>query len=141
MVDTGADTGADIVTSIPSAATSSRRLAATAIAIGLVIAVFVHPMAGVLAAITTAVTMTATTMTATTVQRRVPTILDHLLVGLVALGYAYIIIQQTRYGTPEGFGWPGAYGKVHGIVLFSTVMFGLRLTRDRPPSSGTIPHS
>jgi hypothetical protein len=95
----------------------------------------------IITAITTAVTMTATTMTATTVQRRVPAILDHLLVGLVALGYAYIIIQQTRYGTPEGFGWPGAYGKVHGIVLFSTVMFGLRLTRDRPPSSGTIPHS
>jgi hypothetical protein len=128
------------VSSTPHAATTSRRLAATAIAIGLVIAVFVHPMAGVLAAIITAIT-TAVTMTATTVQSRVPAILDHLLVGLVALGYAYIIIQQTRYGTPEGFGWPGAYGKVHGIVLFSTVMFGLRLTRDRPPSSGTIPHS
>ena len=144
------DTGADTVSSTPSAATTSRRLAATAIAIGLVVAVFVHPVAGVLAAIITAITtavtmtattMTATTMTATTVQRRVPATLDHLLVGLVALGYAYIIIQQTRYGTPEGFGWPGAYGKVHGIVLFSTVMFGLRLTRDRPPSSGTIPHS
>jgi hypothetical protein len=144
-IDTVVDTAVDAVSSTPSAATTSRRLAATAIAIGLMIAVFVHPVAGVLAAIitaiTTAVTMTATTMTATTVQRRVPAILDHLLVGLVALGYAYIIIQQTRYGTPEGFGWPGAYGKVHGIVLFSTVMFGLRLTRDRPPSSGTIPHS
>jgi hypothetical protein len=122
----------DTATSTPSAVTNSRRLAGSAMAIGLMIAVFVHPIAGFVAAVVTVIEPL--------VERRERAIIDSVLVGLIALGYAYVIVQQTRYGTPTGFGWPGAYGKVHGVVLFSAVMYGARLTRDRPPSSGTISH-
>ena len=107
----------------------SPRVVGTAVAIGLVVALFVHPLAGVVAVIVTAL------------ERRLPPILDHLLVGLVALGYVYVLVQQTRYGTPVGFGWPDHYWKVHGLVFFAAVVYGARLTRDRYPSSGTIPHS
>jgi hypothetical protein len=127
------DTAVDTMTSNPSAATTSRRLAGAAIAIGFVIAVFVHPLAGVLAAIIT--------FSGPIVERRERGIIDPTLVALVSLGFAYVIIQQIRYGTPNGFGWPGAYAKVHGIILFSALLYGVRLTRGRPPSSGTIPHS
>lgn len=118
-----ASSDADSVT-IPSP-----RVVGTAIAIGLVVALFVHPLAGVVAVIVTAL------------ERRLPPIIDHLLVGLVALGYVYVLVQQTRYGTPVGFGWPDHYWKVHGLVFFAAVVYGARLTRDRSPSSGTIPHS
>ena len=108
---------------------SSTRLLGPAIISGLVIALFVHPIAGVVAAVFTAV------------EHRLPPILDRILVGLVALGYLYILIQQSRYGTPAGFGWPGTYAKAHGLVLFSAVAYGLRLARDNGNSSGTISHS
>jgi len=108
---------------------SSTRLLGPAVISGLVIALFVHPIAGVVAAVVTAV------------EHRLPPIIDRILVGLVALGYVYILVQQSRYGTPTGFGWPGTYAKAHGVVLFSAVAYGLRLTRDRPSTSGTISHS
>ena len=108
---------------------SSTRLLGPAVVSGLVIALFVHPIAGVVAAVVTVV------------EHRLPPIIDRILVGLVALGYVYILVQQSRYGTPTGFGWPGTYAKAHGVVLFSAVAYGLRLTRDRPSTSGTISHS
>jgi len=49
------------------------------------------------------------------------------------------LIQQVRYGTPHGFGWPGAYGKVHGAVMLGAVAYALRLARDRTTASGRIP--
>lgn len=112
-----------------SVASSSPRIVGTAIVMGLMMAVFVHPVAGVVVAV------------ATILERRPSRALDHLLVGLVVLGYAYIVLQQTRYGAPPGFGWPGTYWKVHGLVFFAVVAYGVRLTRDRTPSSGTITHS
>ncbi len=113
----------------PRANPTTRRHVVAALVCGAVVAIVVHPLAGALVA---AVTM---------LERRETAILDHVLVGLVGLGYAYVVIQQVRYGTPHGFGWPGAYGKVHGVVMLGTVAYALRLARDRTPVSGRIPPS
>jgi len=113
----------------PRATPTTRRPVAAALTCGAVVAIVVHPLAGVLVA---AVTM---------LERRGPAILDHALVGLVGLGYVYVLIQQVRYGTPHGFGWPGAYGKVHGAVMLGAVAYALRLARDRTTASGRFPSS
>jgi len=114
----------------PARATpTTRRPVVAALVCGAVVAIVVHPIAGALVA---AVTM---------LERRGPSIIDHVLVGLVGLGYAYVVVQQVRYGTPHGFGGPGAYGKVHGVVMLGTVTYALRLARDHTPTSGRIPPS
>ena len=107
----------------------ARSVIGGAIVFGVVLTLFVHPIAGVAVA------------TATIMERRRRANIERLFVVLIALGYAYVIFQQIRYGTPHGFGWPGAYAKVHGLVLFAAVTYGLRLARDDGSSSGTIPDS
>ncbi|MFZ9158086.1 MAG: PhoH family protein, partial [Ilumatobacteraceae bacterium] len=57
---------------------------------------------------------------------------------LVSVGYAYIVVQQVRYSTPAGFGWPGVYSKVHGVVLLATVYFTVRCALDSSDESDSL---
>lgn len=92
----------------PARASSRRNVVAGTF---VVIALFVHPLTAVIAASVVAVT-----------RRRW---LERALVAVVALGFAYVVVQQVRYGTPAGFGWPGVYAKVHGAMFAATVTLGL----------------
>ena len=72
----------------------------------VVVAAFVHPV--------TALIVTALILGSRRVAR--PTLL-----AVIALGYAYVVVQQIRYGTPAGFGWPGVYDRVHGPMFAAVI--------------------
>jgi hypothetical protein len=76
----------------------------------VVVAAFVHPVA---ALIVTALILGS---------RRVA---KFTLLAVIALGYAYVVVQQVRYGTPAGFGWPGVYDRVHGPMFAAVIAVAL----------------
>ncbi|MFM8562415.1 MAG: alpha-(1-_3)-arabinofuranosyltransferase family protein [Acidimicrobiia bacterium] len=92
----------------PSTASSRRTVVAGTLG---VIALFVHPLTAVVAA-----------GVAAAARRR---LLERTLVAVVAIGFVYVVVQQVRYGTPAGFGWPGVYAKVHGAMFAATLTLGL----------------
>lgn len=97
--------------------------------IAVIVGVLVHPLGGLAMAVLWAL------------GRRRPALVAHSLLAIVGLGYAYIVVQQVRYSTPAGFGWPGSYTKVHGAVLLAVVAYGLGLTQEHDASSDNLGES
>ena len=96
------------------------------IMIAIALCAFVNPFAGL---------VTATVHYFIRERRRATTFVCLLL---VSVGYAYIVVQQVRYSTPAGFGWPGVYSKVHGVVLLATVYFTVRCALDSSDESDSL---
>ena len=96
------------------------------IMIAIALCAFVNPFAGL---------VTATVHYFIRERRRTTTFVCLLL---VSVGYAYIVVQQVRYSTPAGFGWPGVYSKVHGVVLLATVYFMVRCAFDSSDESDSL---
>lgn len=94
--------------------------------IAIALCAFVNPFAGL---------VTATVHYFIRERRRTTTFVCLLL---VSVGYAYIVVQQVRYSTPAGFGWPGVYSKVHGVVLLATVYFTVRCALDSSDESDSL---
>lgn len=82
--------------------------------LGTSVALLVHPIAGVGVALVSKLL------------RSRPRVVEVACLGMVCAGYAYVVVQQWRYSTPAGFGWPGTYAKVHGLVVLAAVIHALR---------------